>query len=88
VCLVWGALGLAVVSLDPAFAPGTESPRAHPFALLAGLALAAAAFLEVGVRPEDRSHVLIVHVIVMVGIAVAGAVIVGTFTRMTDARTI
>jgi membrane-associated phospholipid phosphatase len=87
VCLVWGALGLAAVSLEPAFAPRAESPRAHPFALLTGLALGAAAFLEVGVRPEDRTRDLIVHVIVMVGIAIAGAVIVGIFTRMTDART-
>ena len=36
---------------------------------------------------EDRSHDLFVHVVVMVGVAVAGAVVVGMFSRMSDART-
>jgi membrane-associated phospholipid phosphatase len=87
VCLVWGALGLAVVSLHPGFEPAPTTPRAHPIALFTGLALAAAAFIEVGVRPENRSHDLVVHVVVMVGIAVAGAAVVGLFSRMSDART-
>jgi hypothetical protein len=86
VCLMWGALGLAVVSLRPAFAADSSEPRAHPFALFTGLALAAAAFLEVGVRPGDRSHDLVVHVVVMGGIAVAGAAVIGVFTRMASAR--
>ena len=87
VCLVWGMIGLAAVSLQPALAPAPGPPRAHPFALLTGLALAAAAFLEVGVRPDNWAHDLIVHVVVMCGCALAGAVVVGTFTRMADART-
>jgi membrane-associated phospholipid phosphatase len=87
VCVVWGSVGLAVVSLRPEFAAAAEAPRAHPFALFTGLALAAGAFLEVGVRPDDRSHDLVVHVVVMCGIALAGAIVVGIFTRMADART-
>jgi membrane-associated phospholipid phosphatase len=87
VCLVWGSLGLAVVSLLPTFAAAPANPRAHPFALFTGLVLSAAAFIEVGVRPDDRSHDLVVHVVVMCGIALAGAGVIGIFARMTDART-
>jgi membrane-associated phospholipid phosphatase len=87
VCLAWGAIGLAAVSLHPDLQPAPVSPRAHPLALFTGLALAAAAFLEVGVRPQNHAHDLVVHVVVMVGIAVVGALVVGVFNRMCDART-
>jgi membrane-associated phospholipid phosphatase len=86
VCLTWGALGLAAVSLRPGFAARPATPRAHPFALLTGLALAAAAFLEVGVRPDNTSRDLVIHAVIMCGIAIAGALVVGVFARMADAR--
>jgi membrane-associated phospholipid phosphatase len=87
VCLIWGALGLAVVSLRPQ--PGAEpfTPRAHPFALLTGLAIAAAVFLEVGVRPDHTARDLVIHAVIMCGIAVCGATVIGLFTRMANART-
>ena len=86
VCLAWGALGLSVVSLRPSLQAEPATPRAHPFALLTGLALAAGAFVEVGVRP-DSSRDLVIHAVIMCGIAIAGALVVGIFTRMADART-
>jgi membrane-associated phospholipid phosphatase len=88
VCLAWGAMSLAVVSLRTEFAAATGTvARAHPLALLTGLALAAAAFLEVGVRPNGTTPDLMIHVVVMCGIAVSGAIVVGVFTRMANART-
>jgi membrane-associated phospholipid phosphatase len=86
VCLMWGGVGLAIVSLRPSLRAEPATPRAHPFALLTGLALAAGAFLEVGVRP-DTSRDLVIHAAIMCGIAIAGALTVGTFTRMANART-
>jgi membrane-associated phospholipid phosphatase len=86
VCLTWGALGLAVVSLRPQPAE-PFAPRAHLFALLTGLALAAAVFLEVGVRPDHTTRDLVIHAVIMCGIAVAGAAVIGVFTRMANART-
>jgi membrane-associated phospholipid phosphatase len=86
VCLTWGALGLAVVSLRPQPAE-PFAPRAHPVALLTGLAIAAAVFLEVGVRPDHTTRDLVIHAVIMCGIAVAGAAVIGVFTRMANART-
>jgi membrane-associated phospholipid phosphatase len=87
VCLAWGALGLAVVSLRSDPGPVPAAPRAYPFALLTGLAIAAAVFLELGVRPDPTARDLAVHAVIMCGIAIAGAAVVGLFTRMATART-
>lgn len=87
VCLMWGAAGLAFVSLRPGFQTPEAVPRAHPFALLTGLALAAAVFLEVGVRPEHTARDIAIHAVIMCGIAIAGALVVGVFTLMANART-
>jgi hypothetical protein len=87
VCLSWGAMCLAVVSIRPEFSAGAATTRAHPLALLTGLALAAVAFLEVGVRPNGTARDLVIHVVIMCGIAIAGAFVVGLFTRMANART-
>jgi membrane-associated phospholipid phosphatase len=87
VCLTWGAVGLALVSVRPGFREEEVAPRAHPFALLTGLALAAAVFLEVGVRPEHTARDIAIHAVIMCGIAIAGAIVVGLFTRMANART-
>jgi membrane-associated phospholipid phosphatase len=86
VCLAWGALGLAVISARSAPPAARRPARAHPLALMSGLALAAGLFLEVGVRPNGTSRDLVIHIIIMCGLAVIGAVVVGTFARMVNAR--
>jgi membrane-associated phospholipid phosphatase len=87
VCLAWGSLSLALVSMRPHGRSTGGAARAHPLALLTGLALAAAAFLEVGVRPNGTARDLAIHVVIMCGVAIAGAAVVGVFTRMANART-
>jgi hypothetical protein len=48
--------------------------------------VAAGLFLEIGVRPDGTNRDLAIHVVIMCGLAVAGAMTVGMFARMVDSR--
>jgi membrane-associated phospholipid phosphatase len=85
VTLAWGAIVLAMISMtgvDPAPRP----PRSHPVALFVGLMVAAALFVALGVRPDNSVTDLVVLAITMTGLALAGAVAIGVFARLVDAR--
>ncbi|MBA2561001.1 MAG: phosphatase PAP2 family protein [Propionibacteriales bacterium] len=85
VTLAWGAFVLAVIStagVDES--PGR--PRSHPIALLVGLVVAAAFFIAVGVRPDETLADLVVLAVTMPALAVAGALAIGIFARLVDAR--
>lgn len=85
VTLAWGAAVLAVLSLR-----GVDRPFARPTtrtaALVVGLAAAGGLFVALGVRPDGTLHDLVVHLVTMSGLAVAGALTVGLYARMVDAR--
>ncbi|MDX6308225.1 MAG: hypothetical protein QOI06_1271 [Nocardioidaceae bacterium] len=85
VTLAWGAVVLAVLSLTHGTEPASR-PTARPFALIAGLAIAAALFIALGVRPDGTVKDLLVHLITMCGLATLGAGVVGLFTWMVDTR--
>jgi membrane-associated phospholipid phosphatase len=83
--LIWGLAVLATISVvEPSRARRT--PRSHPLALLVGLVIAAFIFVSFGVRPGGSTRDLVVIATVMSGLAVAGALAVGVFARMLDAR--
>jgi membrane-associated phospholipid phosphatase len=86
VCLAWGASALAVVSLVTPHVVRPRSARSHSVALVTALAVAAGLFLEIGVRPDGTNRDLAIHVVIMCGLAVAGAMTVGMFARMVDSR--
>jgi membrane-associated phospholipid phosphatase len=87
VALVWGLAVLAAISaVEPA--DPRRTPRSHPLALLVGLVIAAFIFVSFGVRPGGSTRDLIVIATTMSGLAVAGALTVGIFARMLDARSI
>lgn len=85
VALAWGAAALAVVSATTPPGVVARAPR-RAAALLAGLAIAAALFVEAGVRPDGSTRDWAAHVVIMGGLAVAGAIVVGLFGRMAAVR--
>lgn len=85
VTLAWGAAVLAGLAIVHGTHPAVR-PTVRPLVLLAGLALAAAFFLALGVRPDGTLKDLAVHVVTMCGLAVLGAVVVGLFGWMVDSR--
>ena len=88
VCLAWGAITLAIVSATTPPPQSQERPRVHSIALIAGLAIAAGVFTQViGIRLNGTQRDLMIHAVIMCGIAVCGAIAVGTFTKMANART-
>jgi len=87
VALVWGLAVLAAISAVEPVDP-RRTPRSHPLALLVGLVIAAFIFVSFGVRPGGSTRDLIVIATTMSGLAVAGALTVGIFARMLDARSI
>jgi membrane-associated phospholipid phosphatase len=87
ICLAWGGLALAVVSLVAPTGGKGYVAHSHPLALVTGLALAAAVFVEVGVRPNGTARDLVIHLVIMCGIAISGALVIGTFATMANSRT-
>jgi membrane-associated phospholipid phosphatase len=85
VCLAWGGVVAAILSMRHEPPPMRRAPRSHPVALITGLVLAAGVFVELGVRPHGRDFVI--HAVIMCSLALAGALVVGLFTRLVDART-
>jgi membrane-associated phospholipid phosphatase len=85
--LVWGLLVLVALSVVETAEP-TSRPRSHPLALLVGLVIAACIFVDFGVRPGGSLKDLVVVATTMSGLAVAGALAVGLFARMLDARSV
>jgi membrane-associated phospholipid phosphatase len=83
-------VGLAVLVAISAVEPADprRTPKSHPLALLVGLVIAAFIFVSFGVRPGGSTRDLIVIATTMSGLAVAGALTVGIFARMLDARSI
>jgi membrane-associated phospholipid phosphatase len=86
VSLAWGTLALTVVSVMNTRQAPPRTARAHSLALIVGLAVAAGLFVEVGVRPNGTTRDLTIHVVIMCGLALAGAVVVGLFARMVNSR--
>lgn len=85
VTLCWASGVLAVLSLVPG--PEPSRPRHSPaLAAVAGLPLAAAFFLTLGVRPDGSTTDLVVHAVIMGGLALLGGVVVAGFARMVDVR--
>jgi hypothetical protein len=85
--LVWGVAVLATISVVEPSDP-RRTPRSHPLALLVGLVIAAFIFVSFGVRPGGSTRDLVVIATTMSGLAVAGALAVGLFARMLDARSV
>lgn len=85
VSLGWGAVVLAGLTLWRRSEP-TRPPSARPLTLLAGLAVAAALFVALGVRPQHSDTDLFVHVVIMGGLGVLSAAVVGLYCRMIDVR--
>jgi len=85
VALVWGAAMLAVLALGHSTEPAT-SPSGRTLAIVAGLPVAAAVFLALGVRPDGSTTDLLVHVVIMGGVATVAAGVLALYTRMVDAR--
>jgi membrane-associated phospholipid phosphatase len=83
--LVWGLVVLVAISVVEPYEQ-TRSPKSHPLALLVGLVIAAFIFVSFGVRPGGSLKDLVVVSTTMSGLAVAGALAVGLFARMLDAR--
>jgi membrane-associated phospholipid phosphatase len=86
VCLAWGAAALAVISLLYPVPADAVRARTRSLSLVIALAVAAGLFLEIGVRPDGTARDLAIHAIIMCGLAVAGAAVVGVFARMVDTR--
>lgn len=84
VTLAWGAAVLAALSWRGYHA--RLRPRSHTLALLVGLAVAAGFFVALGVRPDGYRFDLLVHLIVMCGLSLCGALVVGLYARMIDSR--
>jgi hypothetical protein len=85
VTLAWGAVVLVVLSISGTD-PSSRSPRAHPLAILTGLVVTAGFFVALGIRPERSVTDLAVLAVTMTGLAVAGALTIGIFCRLVDAR--
>jgi membrane-associated phospholipid phosphatase len=85
VTLAWGCGVLGVLALVHGTQPAVR-PSVRPLALFGGLALAAALFLAVGVRPDGDASDLVAHVVTMCGLAVIGAAVVGLYGWMVDTR--
>lgn len=85
VALAWGALVLAGLTLRHGPEP-TRRPSARPLTLVAALAVAAALFVALGVRPAHSGTDLFVHVVIMGGLGILSATVVGLFCWMVDAR--
>jgi membrane-associated phospholipid phosphatase len=85
--LVWSLLVLVAISVVQPSEP-TRSPRSHPLALLVGLVISAFIFVSFGVRPGQSLKDLVVVATTMSGLAIAGALAVGLFARMLDARSV
>ncbi len=85
VTLAWGAAVLAALSWRGYHSTGVR-PRSHTLALLVGLAVAAGFFVALGVRPDGYRYDLFVHLIVMCGLSLCGALVVGLYARMIDSR--
>jgi membrane-associated phospholipid phosphatase len=85
--LVWGLAVLAMISVVEPSDP-RRTPESHPLALLVGLVIAAIIFVSFGVRPGGSTRDFVVIATTMSGLAVAGALAVGTFARMLDARSV
>ncbi len=85
VTLAWGALVLALISIT-GVDPEPRAPRSHPVALFVGLVVAAGFFVALGVRPGKSVTDLAVLAITMTGLAIAGALAIGIFARLVDAR--
>lgn len=85
VTLAWGLLVLGAISLL-----GTDPPVRRPavttMALALGLLLSAGIFIAFGVRPGESLKDFVVLAFTMAALATAGALSVGVFTRMLDAR--
>jgi membrane-associated phospholipid phosphatase len=86
VCLAWGAAALAVISLLRPMPVDAVRPRTRSVSLVIALTVAAGLFLEIGVRPNGTGRDLATHAIIMCGLAIAGAIVVGAFARMVDTR--
>lgn len=90
VSLCWAALVLAALTRHTVAHQSVTPPgrgfASHPIAIMTGLALSAALFLGFGVRPNGSTRDLVVHVVIMCGLALAGAVVVGVYARLVNAR--
>ena len=84
ITLAWGALIVAVLALTQGVEESTRR-TARPMALVPGLALAAALFIALCVRPDSTAD-LTLQVTTMCGLAVIGAGVIGLFAWMVDAR--
>ena len=85
VALAWGFLVLAAISLLGVDRP-IRRQAVTTLALALGLLLSAGIFIAFGVRPGGSLKDFAILAVTMAGLATAGALSVGVFTRMLDAR--
>jgi membrane-associated phospholipid phosphatase len=64
----------------------TTPPAGRMLLVLAALPVAAAVLLALGIRSDGSSRDLVVHVVIMGGLATCAAALIGLYARMVDTR--